>query len=321
MKNIAYSIVLAFFWLTPNTSFSQVEEKVDTLTEKIKNLQQKIDSLNEQLKVKDSPFKLSIGASFDFLSGQSKTDLYYDINFFVPEIWKGDPSKFWNNLGLDFSFYQTRLFGDSTFLNLEQDPKSFGMLNPDTILAEKYTLSRERKTTLENIGIFVSPTYKLRPNLYAMFHFEGIIQGETVYLNDTYTDVDSTLKIAKLDYKEPTSALRKIKPGEKKSERKNDFRGFLGLGFMLDFTLSDVNFRLKPVVGYMKNKPWIKNPREGNVEGMFYDLSIQIIEKNTGIKLGGEVRNLFKTDDFPNYTIFLSKQFSLNKLGEFITSK
>ncbi|MBK7407376.1 MAG: hypothetical protein IPJ40_04355 [Saprospirales bacterium] len=80
------------------------------------------------------------------------------------------------------------------------------MLNPDTLLAEKYTLSRERKTTLENIGIFISSTYKLRPNLYALLHFEGIIQGETVYFNDKFSDIDSTLKIAKLDYKEPTTS-------------------------------------------------------------------------------------------------------------------
>ncbi|MBK7407375.1 MAG: hypothetical protein IPJ40_04350 [Saprospirales bacterium] len=71
----------------------------------------------------------------------------------------------------------------------------------------------------------------------------------------------------------------------------------------------------------MKNKPWIKTPGEGNIESMFYHISIQITENNTGIKIGGEVRSLFKSDNFPNYSIFLSKQFSLSKLGEFITSK
>lgn len=321
MKYTLYTLLFALNIITPCISFSQVEKKVDTISVQIKNLQTKIDSLNQQLKVKDGPFKLSIGASFDFLSGTSKTDLYYDLNFFIPEIWKNDSNKFWKNVGLDFSFYQTRLFGDSIFLSLEQEPKKFGTLNSDTLLAEKYTLSRERKTTLENMGIFLSPTYKIRPNLYALLHFEGIIQGETVYFNDTFTEIDSTLKIALIDYKDPTNPLRKIQQGEKISVRKNDFRGFLGIGFLLDFTVTDVNFRLKPVFGYMKNKPWIRNPREENVEGKFYDISIQIIEKNTGIKLGGEVRNLFDTDDNPNYSIFLSKNFSLSKLGEFIKSK
>jgi len=306
-----------FFGLLSSTAYSQADDRVDTLPEKIIKFQQKSDSLNDHLNTKQSPIKFSVGASFDFLSARSKTDLYYDINLIMPEIWQSDPNKYWRNIGLDFSFYQTRLFGDSTVKDLEQAPKAFAALNLDTLLAEKYTLVRQEKTTFENIGLFLSPTYKLRPNLFGILHSEGIIQSTTLYLEDGFTNIDSTLKIAYKDYKEPENTERKIRPGEKKPERQKNFRYFLGLGIMLDLPLSGVNFRLKTIAGYMKSKPWLGNSSGLKDEGFFYNVNIQIIEMNAGFKLGGEVR--YRFNEFPYYSIFISKQFSLSKFGEFIS--
>lgn len=100
---------------------------------------------------------------------------------------------------------------------------------------------------------------------------------------------------------------------------------------MLDVTKGRVNFRFKPSIGYSYIRPLGSiSPLEQQriddgtlkLQQAFYNVEIQLLETRTGVKLGGRIRNYINNNDqTPTYTIFLSKQFSLSKLGEFITSK
>ncbi|MEN0047261.1 MAG: hypothetical protein AAF806_09400, partial [Bacteroidota bacterium] len=229
--------------------------QIDRLAVKIDSLESKIDSLNDMLKTKTNPFKVAIGASFDFIDGSSTTDLYYDVNFFIPSIWEDDKKLFWKKLGLDASFYQTRLFGDSTIIRLPQAPRAFQDFNEDTLRAESYTLLRNRKTTLKNTGIYISPTFELKKYLHAILYVEGLIQEEVVTFNDEFTDIDSTLLIPKNIYVEPDSPLRDIEEGISTGITNNSYQLLLGTGLLLDLDYKDdIIFRLKPVIGYTQLK-------------------------------------------------------------------
>lgn len=326
MKTQLNTLITFLLLFIPTLTFSQENASLET---RIDSLNIEMESLKQKLIIKDSPFKLAIGASFDFLSGTSPTDLYYDINYFIPSLWNDDSSSFFKRIGVDFLFKQTRVFGDSTQLNLLQDPKAFSSINADTLLAEQYSLQRTIKTRRENLGIFIDPTFKLRPNLYLVGHLEGVVQKETVIHDDIFMGIDSTITIPINSYIEPTNKLRNVEEGLKSSPRQAQFYGFYGAGILFDFTIKNINIRLKPILGIVNDNNFeTKIDKKENRKGFYY-MTLQIREKNTGIKLGGAIRNTVNLtysnraliSPAPQYSIFLSKEFSLKKLGEFINSK
>lgn len=204
---ISCTLMLLLLSIDVQAQTSQPQTEPDSMQLVLQDLKTQIDSLKKALAIVENPFKISVGASFDFFSGASATDLYYDVNFFLPSLWDEEKhGKGWSRIGIDFMFYQARLFGDSTTLNLPQRPRRFGM-DQDTVLAESYTLNRFRQTTIENTGIYINPTFKLKDHLYAFAIFESVLQRETVTFNDQFSDIDSTLRILNTEYEAPLKAL------------------------------------------------------------------------------------------------------------------
>ena len=327
IKYLKGALLLLFFMLSLHSTAQNQADDIVILKQELDSLKSVLDSLKAE--GKNSPFKVSVGTSFDFFSGNSTTDLYYDVSFFVPSIWDTTTNKngkkttktFKNRLGLDFAFYQTRVSGDTTRpnLNIESPIEDISNLPSDSVIqVTRRTYAIERTQVNENIGLYISPTYEITENFYGLLHWEGIYRRRRVNLNTTLSTLDTIdMLVSELPERIPFGPDE----GVSSYEQSPSFRAYVGVGFLLDMTISSVNFRLKPVIG----KAWYNEglgSRMQNDQGLFYLLNVRLIENNSGIKLGGEIRKLPSGEDgSADIVIYLSKQFSIDKLAEFISSK
>jgi len=268
------------------------------------------------------PCKISIGASFDFINGSSKTDIYYDVSYYMPLVFENSTKKFWKKFGFEACFYQNRIFGDSTTINLKQNPRSIGMQD-ENVIAAKRTLTRDRIETYENIGLCFNPSYSLVENkIFAFLHFEGIVRVGKIFLNDRYTSSE-TMLIPKDEFIEPTDPISMIEEGKSEYKLNPDVQEYYGGGFMLDVCKKNVNFKGRASVVYADRDIFVKGNdklstiKTENGKGLMLIINAQVVELNAGLKLGGSIRRFFGNDRAAptEYSIFLSKQFSLSKLG------
>ena len=277
----------------------------------------------EEEKENTDPVTFSIGASFDFINRLSVTDLYYDVSFFKESLWgeEDNVKPFWKKIGIDAGVYQNRFFStESRDISINQEFPISDPMN-DSIRVVKSILVRTRTESQDNLGLYFSPTYQLKPNLYFTAHLEGIFQKLTTTFNDTISEAD-TMKIPIAEFEEPTPTDL-LRPGKSEFVSQS-VSTYVGGGFLLNLDLlktekHHVSFRFKPIIGYFIGR------REGGSasKDMFYLIDFALSEKKTGFKLGGQVRGLFpmaRQRNLPQFSLFLSKQFSLNKLYDLFSN-
>jgi hypothetical protein len=302
------------------------------LGKNIAAIQNEVDSLKDLLNPKTSLFKVSVGARFDFLNPINETDLYYDINGFIPSIWK-DHQSILKNIGFFATLNQTKLESDSGiitrthyFLNEEN---LISVINSDSVTIVKNSYVRNfLNDNVEQFSLNIFPTYKLVDYLYSFIHIEGIYGKTRQTFSDLLIGTD-TSQIHIDNYHDPRMSKNYF-PYNSKNYTISSVSVFWGLGLFFNYDNDNLILRIKASSGINYNNSNYRTYYGDRIryqsKAMFYYLNFNLIEKNTGIKLGGEIRGNFKLRQYTfiansNYTLYLSKEFSLNKLAEFIKSK
>lgn len=343
-----YTILLSFLsFIAFSQEVQDASTSDETENQEASTEDEETTEAEEKTKFKEWPEILfSIGASFDFLDGVSANDLYYDLNADFPTIFKknkDDERSFKNNWGLEFGIYQTRTISYQD--TLTKDLRIVNAFRPtpeDDFIFSYITVETEKTTIInrENLGIFLQPKYNLllveegvdrTAYLNAIGHIEWVRSTINTIHSQRYISFDTASAVPDT-WPRPYNNIRRLPPEEVEFKVNESYLNYAG-GFDLFISRASGAMHLKGIYGESKiNTHQIVDEQETFNESTipFYLLQAEILEnKFLGIKLGAEVRGFFpkraeevnqssdKTSPF--LTIYLAKQFSLERIGQFIS--
>lgn len=253
----------------------------------------------------------SFGGNLNFIEKPQITGLYYDVNFFLNPIVNG--SKF----GLEARINQGKFITERDSSG-NQLTNYFSLADPeqnDTVNVIIQNFSRVSNNLPSHISLSLTPTYSLGKDspLFLAAHFEYIRRG-----NNYDYDTKVTSEIDTVFASKDISAIRlspyKIEErGIRANIKSHDFNYATGIKFFREFQGVIVN--IKTMLGY---------GNRDRSKGVFYLSNFEVIEKNLGFKMGGELRGIFSlkktplyaTDFEPYVAFYLAKTFKFSKLKE-----
>lgn len=253
-------------------------------------------------------FRVGVGASFDFLSGASKTDLYYDVTAFVPRIWKNADV---NSIGIDMGLYNGR-----TVSQRDTVPGGrifyFSHPHPDSSVRIRQHGSTRRESSEDRLGVYAAPTMRLAPFLYLAFHAELIKRSYVTKTTISVDTVDTNVVVRPTGY--PTELLLPTGsrlPDSNTVRRSTEFESYFGMGPIVQYlhSGSGIELRLKPMLG-----AGIVNGRATSQ----YVVQGRVTDFDNGLKLGAEVRGLLTSFRNPTLIVYLAKDFGLKRLADFV---
>lgn len=251
--------------------------------------------------------RVGVGASFNFLSGVSSTDLYSDATVFFPVIWPTKNGTF----GIDAGIVNARTVREDTL----GDGRHYWILGPpttDSLTLIEQRRSRQIRRQLDRLGLYIAPTYRIASHLYL------VVQGEL--FNNTIAETSisqtvgaDTMHLAHGDRRLNVAPRRVARDSaittiDSTRVRYSVFEPFVGAGLIVSYRLSDVEFRTKPIIGY--GEPFGRG-------GPYYAVQFRVTDFENGFKLGGEVRGLL-TGTQTSVLVYLAKDFGLKRLASFL---
>lgn len=274
-------------------------------------------------------FRVAIGARFTFFGDEKPTKLYYDITGYIPSIFSKTKS-FWKNFAafvsldennFEFNFSPDdaqSIFGTFPIFD-ELSVSSLKNANSVTLVSTSFnrTISVEKN---HQTRLSLYPAYSLGKYQFVHLQFESIYGTSQRKFNDvligsdtSYISLDSSKKVSipKFPYK------------ASEGYTVNSISTFTGVGFILNHKYKSISFQLVPSVGFFYNEYFYKSYsgiyQRYKYRDKFIACRFALCEGKTGIKIGGDVRGFLKRNTF-NYSIYISKQFTLNKLADFLKS-
>lgn len=289
--------------------------KMELLPDKSKSSQDSLDASSSQLEITimdlesnyDPRYRFGIGASFDLLDGLSQTDLYADLNIFLPNL---EGSRW----GLEAGWYRGK-----TFSQLDTILREYSRVLPwsgsdTTTLQIRDKFNDTFSQSFNNFGFFAAPFLRLgsKPTgpeytrVYLETRFSYIkrkIRNKSIYL-PIVSDTIGSIPVTDAE-KFPQSAL----PDSLVSNW-TLHEAYFGVGATLHHVSKQFDFRLTPGFGLVSN-----STKSGYCG--YYLIKFKLIEKKFGFKVGGELRGTLPNAP-PFVTIYLAKEFSIKKLSKFI---
>lgn len=305
-------------------------------------------SLNGDTTVKEKPeLTLSLGFNFDFLSGVKVNDLYADVNADIPfmlltkKVTKR-PDKLVHRIGIEVGAYQIKSVSTSNDTINRQFRLVNPILNVDSITGLQYiTANTKSSTTIsrENFGVYFQPKLNLRYDSNGDYesmvnligHFEWYKSDINLGFDfDEVTSIDTALSVP-LSWPRPFQTVSRIPENENRVFQQNYINA--GIGFDINITRPSGSLQFKPIVGVNRftvneniNDALLGTSISNLVETQtrwFYIVQAEFLEQRIlGLKLFVEVRGFTNTslrrrvEDLPQFSVSLSKQFSLDKIAE-----
>lgn len=268
--------------------------------------------------------RVGIGGSFDFLSGVSATDLYYDVTTFLPHLWnpRVKPAAKWRRLhfGIDGGLYNGRTVPkrDSTvFLDASTRVGGRTLYLPRTSTSEpvrriRQTVAVTSYESVDRLGVYVAPMVQLANGLHFLAQSELVRRDittdrrEKVLAQDTVTQAPDGRPIAGGGSLAPTDTTVKSK--------RLEYVAVHSLGMLVNVRMRDVEFRAKPTVGKT-----FGDSVPGEWGPSVFTVQFRVTDFGNGFKIGGDVRGRLNGTE-TTFLVYLAKDFSLKKLGGFLVS-
>ncbi|MBI0399988.1 hypothetical protein [Cyclobacterium marinum] len=276
---------------------------------------------------------LSIGFNLNLIETTSQTSgLYYDINSFIPALHEN--TKLGRAFGLDLRFNQ------GTFI-----PKSYAPMERTSYIRtnevnDNSLISLLRQDYIDNAAqvesyliLSISPTWELKKGfpIYLVGHVE-FLRKTTDFITTTEITSEENFQIEPDRIGEFTLRNRRIMAGER-TNTSNDHIFNRGIGLKLYKDINGVTVNLKVIFGEGTNpdSSIIATVNSGRKEnGAFYLTHFEVIERDFGFKLGGEIRGLIRPKNYnelqpiqkrdfePYSNIYIAKIFKFSKIIELL---
>ena len=258
-----------------------------------------------------NPYRLSIGANFDFLDGPKVNDVYYDFDIFIHDVIKTKRGYVW---GLESGIVQNRSISVDSTRNRRYETRKILQQNAalDTVSLQRTLSTYESKARIDHLSLFLAPTYRFNKsfstnNFYLQIYAEVLRRTTEVSRKQEIISRDTSIvAVANLD---PDFVNRL----PVKNMRYTTTEGNFGLGLKYYHVTDDVEFQASAILGVS-----VRN--SGFLRSGFYLLGFNVTERSNLIRLGGEIRG-----DLPAYEpiihIYIAKEFTLKKLTELFKSE
>jgi hypothetical protein len=255
-----------------------------------------------------NPYLISVGASFDLLTGQNKVEPFTEVDLFLPSAFnKSGSAK--TKFGFGGRFYQSQTLssldttGESTYLEqLSNLPEN------DTVDYIIHHAQDSTITTRDDLGLQAKIYVGWQLNSKNWFYFSGSAQA----LKRTYQRSRTSNIVESLDTTSgPTSVIDSLPAYfPHRTWKYSTVEGYYGLGLMFHHNSAKVDFRFQPSGG-LATVPYSVS-KTGIIA--YYLFEFSLLEKKTGIRLGGESRGFVGHD--PSISIYASKTFSISKIAD-----
>lgn len=258
----------------------------------------------------ENAIRVGVGATFNFLTGVSATNVYADVTAFLPHIWTPQSRRF----GMDAGLYNARTVRADTAI---ESRTNWRVPNEDTTLVRVVSQRRQRalRRQIDRLGFYLAPTLRLTNSLYlfAQAEFaENVVSGSVV---SSVSGSPDTLLISRTDTARlrsfnPRNAPRGIAPtiDTTNLQKATVLEPFYTIGALVSVMKSGVEFRVKPQFGY--GQPF-------GQAGAYYAVQFRLTDFTHGFKLGGEVRGLANQTQ-TTVLVYLAKDFGLKRLAGFV---
>lgn len=250
----------------------------------------------------DSPFRISLGANFDFIEKVQANSFYAHVNFFKPDIF-GEKKRFGTNTGIIQNKY---LSTTEDYPQIIYTPVS--QLNGDSSRFVRQRYRGTQTSTYNNINLYCGSLFTIvQPKLSdgQSATWFGHMEVEAVYRKIAVVNtLDSLIQT-------DTVAL----PNFYGSLYSPKFT-FTVVDYYFGGTIFDLQFKNK------EGQLWLKSSvglhwRTGDKMNFYYLAQFNLLETKAGVNFGGEVRGEFGVTSSPNVGIYLSKAFNVDKLLDF----
>jgi hypothetical protein len=246
-----------------------------------------------------SPYRIGIGGSFDFLSGLSATDLYYDLTIFLPKIWK-------SRIGIDAGMYSGRTVARRD--TIANGQRVFLVPRParDSVMRITQTRTRITDQTFDKLGLYLAPTYMLTNYLYLGLQAEVVKRNSRAEIT---LKVESADTVMQRDTLSPNAPIPPSPvPGDSKVTRETtDYVSFYGIAPIVSYRAGGIEFRAKPMIGVSVAESYVGS----------YAVQFRVTDFDNGFKIGGEVRGPLSAKN-PVILVYLAKDFGFKRLANFV---
>lgn len=275
-----------------------------------------------------SIFGLSIGARFTFFRDENPTSLYYDLSGFIPSLWP-ESWKCFSRIGLftsidenNYEFYLQEQSANLGTLRVLDEPWVVAVKNRDSVVvANNNYLRTITAGSSHQMRLSIYPLYKITDNLFFSLQFESIYGSSERVFRDVILGSDTIfLPIDSM----PGIHNAAFPYGVSEGYRLNSVSTFTGIGIFLNYRIKNIRLQILPSTGFFTNEYYYRRYDTGRIRSFtndwFLACRFSLTESRMGIKIGGDVRG-FPGDRLFSYSLYASKQFSFDKIGEFIGSK
>lgn len=281
-----------------------------------------------------NPYRVSFGSNFNLLDGVALQRLYADAYVFLPnafgvkryskyeqvkgnEYLRNTVARPW---GLEAGMVSSRSFLVPSLMQdntLRPSMRTFPKNANGEQLVERRTPIDTLNYAIDNTGFYFDVLSRItgsesnKTKVYGLFHSEVIrrvVNGNQVIERYRTTNVSS-----------PEATIPNSTTVSQGKYLEQTFDGYFGFGMLIHHLSKDVEFRTKGAIAFGSLGSEIPLIQRGQSpwRATFF-VNFALIERNTGIKLGGEVRGYMNPRNAPNISyIYLAKEFNLSKLFEF----
>jgi hypothetical protein len=268
--------------------------------------------------------RVGIGGSFDFLSGISPTDLYYDVTAFFPQLWNPRVSHRGKGrilrIGIDAGLYNGRIVPKRDTTVTMGDGDRMGARSvvlprtapTDSVRRIQQTVLRSRRESVDRLGVYVAPTLQVADGLLLVAQSE-LVRRDVVEESRTRVIAQDTITQAP-DPGRPLTRAGSLVPADTTiRSRSQQYVGLHSLGLLANVRMGDVEFRAKPTIG----KVYGDSAGSRRWGPAIYTVQFRVTDFANGFKIGGDVRGLIDGSQ-TTFLVFLAKDFGLKRLGNFV---
>ena len=274
-------------------------------------------------------FRVAVGARFTFFADEKSTKLYYDVTGYIPSIFSKDKPT-WKNFGafvsldennFEFNFSTGDASSNNGTITVLDEPYIASVKNTNSVSIANNSYTRTistEKTHQTRLSLY--PLYKIGDNQFVHLQLESIYGTSKRKFTDILLGTDTSfISLDSSKHLPRASFPYKVSEGY----TVNSISTFTGIGFIIIHKYKTIQFQLMPSAGYFSNEYFYKSYGGGAHRYRDNDVYIAcrfaLYEVKSGIKIGGDARAFLKEKSF-NYSIYISKQFTLNKLSDFLKS-
>jgi len=272
----------------------------------------------EKKKADSNRYRMMIGTNFDFVDGVQAKDLYYHLQFFVPEAYRMG-NKVFGFIGgiqqnrqvsqLDTSikhYYKGKgYFADSfrlsSYSSVGRD--SFRVIRADQVTYQRTTSTNVMQLYIEPVFGLSNPLRNTESKLYFLLHAD--LQYRRVRFEEKLNyNLRDTVTLGRASFSKYTALNESVVTSE------TQYHFNYGAGILLHHQNEYVDMYAKMLLG-------LSSIQENKTKS-FYATEVGIRVLNSNIMFGAEYRGLF-SEHAPQYlNVYLSKAFALSKLADFL---